>query len=145
QGSLAQEVGLRAHDILVEVGGKVVPAEVNDLNKIMGTLEAGAPLRVLVLRKGQRVVLQGLRLPQAVHWQDHWLEVADGRFRVQPGGITLAPGAGSVMTSTLRTGDRFNSRYQEGSLIITLSGTIAEGKARVSEVHIQDGAVANQY
>src|SRR5262249_19615093 len=54
-------------------------------------------------------------------------------------------GAGTVLTTTFRTGDRFTTRHQEGSLIITVTGTVADGKARASEINIQDGAVTSKY
>src|SRR5262249_58935331 len=59
-----------------------------------------------------------------------------------PGGL-LPKGGGddTIITTTLRTGDRFTTRYQEGSLIITLTGTVAGGKAKVGEITVQDGGV----
>src|SRR5262249_6222774 len=50
-----------------------------------------------------------------------------------------------VMTTLFRSGDRFTTRYQEGSLIINVTGTVAAGKARVSGIHIQDGQQASNY
>ncbi|HYT87598.1 MAG TPA: hypothetical protein VEL76_02660 [Gemmataceae bacterium] len=52
---------------------------------------------------------------------------------------------GEVLTTVMRTGDRFTTRYQEGSLIITLTGTVADGKAKVGEIHVQDGRVEHTY
>src|SRR5688500_12516052 len=51
----------------------------------------------------------------------------------------------SVITTTFRNNDRFPTRHQEGSLIITLTGTVAEGKAKLSEIHVQDGNVSKKY
>ena len=44
-----------------------------------------------------------------------------------------------MITTTLRTDDRFTTRHQEGSLIITVTGTVDDGKSKVSQIHIQDG------
>src|SRR5262249_33440714 len=65
---------------------------------------------------------------------------------VPPAPVAKVAGAGdAVMTTTFRTGDRFTTRYQEGSLIINVTGTVTDGQARPSEIHVQDGAVGNKY
>jgi beta-lactamase regulating signal transducer with metallopeptidase domain len=57
-----------------------------------------------------------------------------------------AGGAGHfVMTSVMRTNDRFTTRHQEGNLIITLTGTVTGGKAKLSEIHVQDGTETGTY
>jgi hypothetical protein len=69
-----------------------------------------------------------------------------------PGGglIGMAGGGGfsagkSVMTTTLRTPDHFTTRYQEGSLIITVTGKVADGKGKAGEITVQDGRETNKY
>jgi hypothetical protein len=60
----------------------------------------------------------------------------------------FAPPGGAnnfVMTSVFRTDDRFTTRHQEGNLVITLTGTVADGKAKVSEIHVQDGTETATY
>jgi hypothetical protein len=49
------------------------------------------------------------------------------------------------MTSVFRSNDRFTTRHQEGSLIITVTGTVADGKAKVKEINVQDGRESNKY
>jgi hypothetical protein len=51
----------------------------------------------------------------------------------------------AVITTTVRTTDGFTTRYQEGSLIITMTGSTKDGKAKVNEIHVQDGNLANKY
>jgi hypothetical protein len=48
----------------------------------------------------------------------------------------------AVILTLMRTEDRFTARHQEGSLIITITGKMDGGKARVGTINIQDG---NQY
>lgn len=63
-----------------------------------------------------------------------------------PGGIaTFSGGPGSVLTTNFRTNNRFTTRHQEGSLIITVTGTVEDGKAKVSQIHVQDGRESNTY
>jgi hypothetical protein len=50
-----------------------------------------------------------------------------------------------VLTTTFRGNDRFVTRHQEGSLVITLTGKVADGKAAVQEIRVQDGRDSNQF
>jgi beta-lactamase regulating signal transducer with metallopeptidase domain len=55
------------------------------------------------------------------------------------------PGFKGVMTTTFRNDDRFTTRHQEGSLIITVTGKIVDGKAKTTEIQVQDGTATNKY
>jgi beta-lactamase regulating signal transducer with metallopeptidase domain len=55
------------------------------------------------------------------------------------------PGEAGVMTTTFRTGDRFTTRHQEGSLVITLTGKVEDGRAKVGEIQVQDGRETRKY
>jgi beta-lactamase regulating signal transducer with metallopeptidase domain len=55
------------------------------------------------------------------------------------------PGNNAVMTTIMRTDDRFTGRHQEGSLVITVTGTVADGKTQLKEIHIQDGRTSEKY
>jgi hypothetical protein len=50
-----------------------------------------------------------------------------------------------VTTTTVRTNDRFTTRHQEGGLVITVTGTVSEGKAKVGEITVQDGGKSEKY
>jgi beta-lactamase regulating signal transducer with metallopeptidase domain len=54
-------------------------------------------------------------------------------------------GNNMVMTSIFRTDDRFTGRHQEGSLVITVTGTVTDGKAKLTEIHVQDGKNPEKY
>jgi hypothetical protein len=62
-------------------------------------------------------------------------------------GFQAAPGGarGGVMTTIFRSGDRFTGRHQEGSLVITVTGTVSGGKAAVRGIQVQDGRETNRY
>jgi hypothetical protein len=66
-----------------------------------------------------------------------------------PGGVGGfgggAIGGQQVSTSVFRTDDRFTTRHQEGSLIITVTGTVDNGKAKVSSINVQDGRESHKY
>jgi hypothetical protein len=50
-----------------------------------------------------------------------------------------------VSTSVFRTDDRFTTRHQEGTLIITVTGTLDNGRAKVSAINVQDGRESHKY
>src|SRR5205823_7995516 len=55
------------------------------------------------------------------------------------------PGQRSVLTTTFRVDDRFTTRHQEGSLIITVTGTVADGKSKVNKIQVEDGRETHSY
>jgi membrane-associated protease RseP (regulator of RpoE activity) len=161
--SAAAKAGLKANDILLEMDGKPVPSESADFQKQLAGIKADTPIDVLVLRKGKRETLKGLSLPEAKAepaFPGINIQVPNIQFpAIQavplapplpnfPGGPAFAPGVAGgnvVMTTNFRTDDRFTTRHQEGSLVITVTGTVADGKSKVGEIHVQDGATANKY
>jgi hypothetical protein len=168
--SAADKVGIKPHDILLEVDGKPVSSDNTEFLTMLEGVKSNTPVEVVVLRKGKKETLKGLSLPErkAVTPRPR-VENADAQAvpvpqfqapQVQPNiqfpnvpevqqfrgfGQGLAGGRGGIMTSTFRSNDRFTTRHQEGTLVITLTGTITEGKSKVTEIHVQDGAVTNKY
>ncbi len=176
--SAAAKAGLKANDILLELDGKTVPNEPQEVAKMIDGIKANTPIEAVVMRKGKKETIKGLSLPEA--------KKAEGRFgggvfappgigggggiggfgglpggAAPPGGFGggvggiggvpgiagmpgLAGGAG-VLTAVFRYGDRFTARHQEGSLIITLTGTVADGKATTKTMDVQDGARHEKY
>jgi hypothetical protein len=168
--SPAEKAGLKPHDVLLELAGKPVPSKVEDLVKMIGEIKAKTPVDVVVLRKGKRETLKGLSLPEAraaapaPEQPDLGNLFAPG-FALPRGGnvgpLVVPPlqlpnvdvlgnlaqglGGGGVMTTTFRTGDRFTTRHQEGSLVITVTGKVADGKSTVGEIRVQDGVESHTY
>jgi membrane-associated protease RseP (regulator of RpoE activity) len=159
--SAAAKAGLKANDILLEVDGKPVPSEIPEFQKQLEAIKADTPVDVVVLRKGKRETLKGLSLPEAkanAAFPNLNLQLPNLQIQPLPPPVVAAPGlpgfpgvfpgAGGgnvVMTTNFRTDDRFTTRHQEGSLVITVTGTVADGKSKVSEIHVQDGVTTNKY
>jgi serine protease Do len=61
-GSAAAKVGLKPHDILLEIDGKAVPRDVRAFIQLLREVKAGSPVDVVVLRKGKQETLKGLAL-----------------------------------------------------------------------------------
>jgi hypothetical protein len=150
--SAAEKAGLKAHDILLEVGGKAVPSNVDEFLKVLDGVKAKAPVDAVVLRKGKKETVKGLSLPEAraARRGGNFRFFPPGADVVVPGlpggvGAVVAPGGRGVMTTTFRNNDRFTTRHQEGSLVITVTGKVSEGKAKVGEITVQDGGKSEKY
>ncbi len=162
--SPADKAGIKPHDILLELNGKPVPADPAGVAKLVAGIKADTPVEAVVLRKGKRETLKGLTLPEAKAAAP---ALGSGAFPGLPGGNfppvpppPAVPGAGfnpfgggnplgggdhGVMTTTFRSGDRFTTRHQEGSLVITVTGKVSDGKSTVSEIRVQDGRESHKY
>ena len=115
----------------------------------------------MVLRKGKKETLKGLSLPEAKAALPGLpglnppvlnpvpVPILPPNFPNPPANfpnINFVPGAGNaVMTTTFRTNDHFTTRHQEGSLVITLTGKVDNGKAKVGQIGVQDGGESNTY
>jgi membrane-associated protease RseP (regulator of RpoE activity) len=165
-GSAAAKAGFKPNDILLELGGKPVANNLADAVKMIDGLKADTPLDAVVLRKGKKETIKGVSLPEAKKAEaPAFPGFAPGAIPVPafPGGAGgfggLAPlpplpgmpgfpglgGAGGVMTTVFRSGDRFTARHQEGNLVVTVTGTVADGKASTKTINVQDGAKTEKY
>jgi beta-lactamase regulating signal transducer with metallopeptidase domain len=165
--SPADKAGLKAHDILLELNGKPVPSKPEEVARLVAGIKAGTPVDAVVLRKGKRETIKGLSLPEAREAKEEAKHDPFGGFNplggnfpapVFPafpdggpfanlggGGAFAAAGGNGVMTTTFRSGDRFTTRHQEGSLVINVTGKVADGKSTVGEIRVQDGRESHKY
>jgi beta-lactamase regulating signal transducer with metallopeptidase domain len=136
----AAQAGLREYDILLALGSQAVSSSPADLARLLDEIQPGAPVEVVVLRKGQRETLRSLVRAPAATRPPKSLAVAPR----PPQGPPLAgpvPAGANVVTTLAWVGDRFTTRHQEGTLVITISGTRAGSQLRVAAIEVADGAV----
>jgi hypothetical protein len=170
--SAAAKAGLKANDILLELNGKAVSSNVAECVKMINGLKAKTPLDAVVMRKGKKETIKGISLPEAKAEAPRFggFGGAGGAFGgVMPapgvpgagafggaggaggfiGGLPGAPGfvggANGVMTTVFRSGDHFTARHQEGSLVISVTGNVADGKATTKTITVQDGLTHEKY
>jgi membrane-associated protease RseP (regulator of RpoE activity) len=162
--SPADKAGLKPHDILLELNGKPVPRNPAAVARAVAEIKADTPVDAVVLRKGKRETIKGLKLPEGPARPGGAgfggffpggtipaVPAIPGGAGVAPlgGGFAAAmaglPGGGGVLTTTFRTNDRFTTRHQEGTLVITMTGKVADGKPNVSDIHVQDGRESHRY
>ncbi|MFO0824484.1 MAG: PDZ domain-containing protein [Gemmataceae bacterium] len=63
EGSVAEKVGFKAHDIVIEFAGKPVGNEPGDLSQRVNEVRAGQKVTAVVLRKGKKVEIKDIELP----------------------------------------------------------------------------------
>ncbi|MFM8275343.1 MAG: S1C family serine protease, partial [Gemmata sp.] len=64
-GSVAERIGLRPHDIILEFAGKPVSDDADAFIRRVNEAKAGEKLDLVVLRRGKKVDVKGVTLPEA--------------------------------------------------------------------------------
>jgi membrane-associated protease RseP (regulator of RpoE activity) len=147
--SAAGKAGMKAHDILLELNGKAVPDDVRQLARQLQDVKPDKPITAVVLRKGQRETIEGLKLPEAASAAG----VGNFPMPAPPGPVLqrFVPVAGhdgaavGATVTTVHTGDQFTTRYQEGGLVIRVTGTTAGGTAKVGSISVTDNGKTEKY
>lgn len=147
----AEKAGLKANDILLSIGGKEVgdPAA---LSRVLGDLKSGESLDAVVIRKGKKVTVKGVRLADAPKPK------AEGKAEAKPSpraearpGQPARPARPARPAATAEDGKKtkFNSmtvRIDDGEFNIrattedtryTIQGKVDGGKAVPSSISIR--------
>jgi hypothetical protein len=146
----AAKAGLKVHDIILEFNGKPVPNDPRRLIQMIDEVKADTPVDAVVIRKGKKETIKGISMPE--------VRRPGPSFRRQPGEFQ-PPGPGprggrgtfstsarhNMRTTLTRDDDHFTARHQEGPLFITVTGTVADGKANINLIEIQDGPKTDSY
>src|SRR5262249_6838740 len=124
-------------------------------------LKSGATFNITVLRKGRKETIRGVTLGggesegrrKAVRVEP---KPEKGTFKLQTVPEVKVPGfqfqmpalagqGGGIITTNFRTDESFTTRHQEGSLVITITGKVEDGKAKVNQISVQDGGSSHKY
>lgn len=156
-GSAADKAGLHTHDILLQLNGQPVSRDPAQFTRFLAGIPPKTAVDAVVLRKGKKVDVKGIALPEtsAVPVPPAPLYSSPSRpasgtsntvyFLERSGKSWDAPVDSQVFITTFRQQDRFTTRYQEGSLIVTVIGKLTKGQAAVGQVKVQDGGVEHRY
>jgi hypothetical protein len=71
--------------------------------------------------------------------------VAAATAPVVAGRAQCVGGKCPVQTMSVRTGDKFTTRFQEGSVLINVTGKVMDGKAAVGMILVHDAAGTATY
>ncbi|HEV3387335.1 MAG TPA: PDZ domain-containing protein [Gemmata sp.] len=63
-GSVAQKVGFKAHDIVLEFAGKPVTDNPEDFTRLVASVKGGEKVDAVVMRKGKKMEIKGIVLPE---------------------------------------------------------------------------------
>jgi beta-lactamase regulating signal transducer with metallopeptidase domain len=160
--SAAAKAGLKAHDILLEIDGHAVPRDAAELSKFVKELKADKEMEAIVLRKGQKETIKGLKVAEAKEEKDGDLGEGLGRtFHAMPippipplpplggafgtdGALAMHSGRGITVTVN-RDQNRFSVRRREGNLVITVTGSVSDGKSKVAKIQVKDENNSRDY
>jgi len=115
-----------------------------------------------VLRKGQKTTVKGIVMaqapaPGAVARRPFGAMVPPAPVQLQINGNTIqVDGAGNPIviqvspdgkgaSTVTRDANGFTAKFVEGTLTITVNGTIADSKAKVQNITVKDGAGETKY
>jgi hypothetical protein len=158
--SPAAKAGLKSHDILLELDGKPAPEDAATFSRDLNAIPADKAVDVVVLRRGKRESLKGLKLA-AVRIPRPTVERLPGPFAPVIPQVGFADGAppripvgalgnngakiANVKTMNFRNDTEFSSRREENGVIIVIRGPIEDGAAVVAEITIDDGVELRKY
>lgn len=140
--SPAGKAGMKKFDVLLELNGKAVPSKPAEFRKMLAEAPADKPLDAAVMRKGVKVAIKGLQLPEAKKLArpiDPFDVPFGGRF-----GLRLAPGLDG-MTTIVRNNDQFTATQKSGALTVEVRGRVEDGKAVVEGVTVDDAGAKKNY
>ena len=161
ENSAAAKAGLKVHDVLLELDGKAVSNSAVEFARLLEQVKEDVAVNAVVLRRGKNETIKGLKLPAAgaapafgpadfrpppqMPPVPFAMPAAPAFGGLPPGQPFGPPGRTGVLTTTFRDNDRFVTRHQEGSLIVTVIGKAGDGKTAVQQIHVQDGPTRGQY
>jgi beta-lactamase regulating signal transducer with metallopeptidase domain len=164
--STAGKAGLKPHDILLEVGGKPVPSDRDAFVRNLGDVKPDAPVDIVVLRKGHKETIKGVKLPKAREPDVPVLPGLEGFPRLEgfdlvpparvappqlfprpaadiapradgPAPVPLGPGE---TVRVEQVNDAFTVFYSKNGVKVTVTGSKdADGAAKAESIEVEDG------
>ncbi|HEX3150108.1 MAG TPA: M56 family metallopeptidase [Gemmataceae bacterium] len=151
--SVAGKAGIRPHDILMELAGKPVSSSFPDFQKAIAEVKADTAIDIVVLRKGKKETIKGVKLPEAKAQVDlpGFPGGIDNPFPVLPpvripGPVGVPPGTGTTVVAgpgeTVRVeqvNDAFTVFYTKNGVKVTIAGSKDGGVAKPESIEIEEG------
>ena len=159
--SAAAKAGLKTNDILLEINGKPVASDPQEFRKQISGIKADQAVDAVVLRKGKRETVKGIKLPEAKAEDQQGFNLGFG-----PGGLKLegkmiplpdfpriaelvppvpvppiqfcGECANKTISVSINNG-RFTIHSHEGALNIMVTGKLEDGKTVMESATITDG------
>jgi beta-lactamase regulating signal transducer with metallopeptidase domain len=148
----AAKIGVQARDILLKIDGAMVPSDSEDFIKLIAGLKANTAFDVLIVRKGEKMKLENLKLAEAAPKTDdaqklgERVEMLKLREKTRPDYTEALKILGkSIAEKNMRPpsdGGTANIVITQkvGNVTYALAGSGKSGGSfKVSEIKIQDG------
>lgn len=153
--SPADKAGLKPHDILLEMDGKPVGADVEAFRKAVRELKGEARITLKVLREGKPVELRDIIVPPgrpdeppagdarppSTVW--FWSPEAEPFGRGQ--GVPPRVERREVSTVMTLDGKQFTLKHTNGQERVTITGEVVDGKLKPTSITFRDGKDTWQY
>lgn len=142
--SPAEKAGLKANDIVLEFAGKPVTDSTEEFARRVLDVRANEKVDLVVLRKGKKVDVKGVELPEARRPQP--LPVPElPRLNAIPVPAPVALPEGFNAVSYTTNNDAFTLKAKKGDVKFELSGTLnADGTPGVKKAVVTDGDKAHE-
>jgi serine protease Do len=149
-GSAAEKAGFKTHDIVLEFAGKPVSDNPEDFTRQVSEVKVGAKVDALVMRKGKKVEIKGIELPDAPRainrpnqFEGLGLPLPDFRpvpDLAVPGGVNLEPRlqVGNSVSYSAINGQLIIKAVQD-NVIYVIQGQRNGDETEVSRIVITDG------
>jgi beta-lactamase regulating signal transducer with metallopeptidase domain len=147
----AARLGLKANDILIKIGGAMVPGNVDDFGELIAGLKGDTEFDIVVVRKGQQQKLGSLKLatdiPAGSDKFRLWMQPDKAEVKL----IELWLSSRAELDKAAKVKHVPGSRallvlkHQDGKVTMTITGELQDGKFNVTEIEIQEGDVTRKY
>jgi len=136
----ADKAGIKANDILLEIGGKPVPSEAGDLVRLMRDFKADEKVDVVVMRKGKKETIKGVTLPE--NKAEAANPFALPQFRINPQFQNGFPpeffGGKNVSTAMTVNNGEVTIKHKEDNVTYEIVGAKDDGGFQTSKITIND-------
>jgi serine protease Do len=147
--SAAAKAGIKPHDIILEFAGKPVSDSPEEFNKQVTAVKAGEKVDAVVLRKGKKVEIKGIVLPEA----DREIPRLNRRvpqprieFPRLPNTLPdLGPRPGARGLSVTLGQGNFTIQSTQDGTTYDLRGTTENGEVKLAEVAIEVDGKSTKY
>lgn len=156
-GSAAAKAGLKVNDVLLEVNGKAIK---NDAAGLVKMIESAKAVELTILRKGKKETVKVSALGET-KGEKRTYTVETEPAKPGKGAVTVTPkvkvapaqpakpagepSGGNVTVTVTRNDDHLTARRQEGSLTITVTGDVEDGKTKIGGITVRDGRETHKY
>ena len=153
--SAAAKAGIKANDIILEIGGKAVPSDLMELQNVLKDVKAGQKVDVVLMRKGKKETLKNVEIPEAKFGPPNGFPQFPNFQPLQPGDLprlkiqvpnlkpmftpeAFSDEANATSMSVEVNNDDFTIKFQENGMKVTVTGAKQDGKKKTSSIEIND-------